>query len=1264
MLTPSNIKSSSNARNIIIYREQVQSGYYESCSSHTEWFGVGAKALGLNGPVDGQVFTDILNGDFGLINKQKHSNQQKGTDFTFSAPKGVSILALVANDTRVMDAHKKAVRAALSYFEENIITARFGKGGTQKVKTGNMIAGLYTHEDARPVDGVVAPQLHTHALIANATMTKDGNWKAVHFSTGPGRELLKLANAQYLNTLRLDLEKINYETFDTKDGFEIKGLEEAVTTFSLRSKQIEDHLSKSGKTRETATTSEKQQATLLTRQSKKNISQHEQRTIWNEMAEESGVANTIKTLKENSLDSGEVQHSPGTQSEVQQESTPIKLVDDMNPRTNIEHLKEDIDEVIKDLNERKVDFDEDSFFYRFNKHNRQKRFIGHEQAWVYAIKNGLVFKKDNDSYTSRMEILKEIYISETVNKSKNLFKPVMSIEKADEKIEEINSASEFKLTKGQSESIHLALTTKDQIIGVVGAAGSGKTTSMKPAADAFKEQGYRIVGLGPTGRASQELMALNADEVMTIASFNLRDGAIDEGDNRPRFLIVDEAGMISTDDMKKMIENMNPTDRVLLVGDHRQLQSVASGTPFEMLQSTGMNYATISKVIRQKEEAHRKTAELFAKGDADEAAERIMQNVAHVAVPNVAKGSEKEAKREAMADAIMSEYKKFKPEKRDGTAIITETNAQKETLNRRVREFEIEQGRIDTSQEQAIQVIEKASLTRIERYESKSYELGMIAVDFSEKTDEKGNRTQYKVTDIDHKNGTITLGKNLKYTLKELLDNDSLNFYREKTLELAKGDKIVFKERNNAWDVLNGDTAKVISVSERTGEITFSNGLTVDPFDEQMGSIEHAYAGNIYLWQGATKEFSLIAGENSLVASSSFGYVAATRHKANFIAFTTNVKRLREKWSEHAEDKSTLVKTELVKTDKNFYESFVRQSGQEFDDFYSNPNAHREMFNKNIIKVESPSENSHTKRADLNENLASSVLKAYQELSPREKEDTAIVVTTDNIKERATAKIRNHLVESGELSKDHVSHILYSDTKIKIPTLHNLKKTHALMDNDTGEVKEIDSVQRGQKRVLFKDGSFASEAEIAKLKVLDTRQVDFRVGDQIRFGKEGPDGSKDVSDIISGIDHESKKLTLSSGHSLDFSAIQKNEVEHNYVRQGGEAMPKNTRSFLIAGTSDQIIGQKTNFIQTDSGNLSSFKFFVDDERKLNDHFYSNYKDEVERRKTIKENTDSCEDIRGIVEKLKREKAEAKSESLKPDEKETGNSRTKEREMEL
>ncbi len=145
------------------------------------WYGNGAETLGLNGQVESAAFKDLLRGKdpegnclhARPIDPTKH---RAATDYTFSAPKSVSIAGLIQQDTRVIDAHDQAVATALLVLESRYAQARISTPeGRQRIGTGNITAAIFRHETSREQD----PQLHSHCVVINTTQLADGTWRSL-----------------------------------------------------------------------------------------------------------------------------------------------------------------------------------------------------------------------------------------------------------------------------------------------------------------------------------------------------------------------------------------------------------------------------------------------------------------------------------------------------------------------------------------------------------------------------------------------------------------------------------------------------------------------------------------------------------------------------------------------------------------------------------------------------------------------------------------------------------------------------------------------------------------------------------------------------------------------------------------------------------------------------------------------------------------------------------------------------------------------------
>src|SRR5205807_5150831 len=159
---------------------------------------------------------------------------------TFSAPKSISLTALVGGDHRIRAAHGESVKVALDELER-YTQARVG-GNHPAETTGKFIVAKFEHDSARPVNGYAAPQLHTHAVIFNLTETADGTVRPLQ-----PRELYRsqqYATAVYRSELAARLTALGYEIERGRSGQpEIRGYSrEYLDASSPGRQQIEDYL--------------------------------------------------------------------------------------------------------------------------------------------------------------------------------------------------------------------------------------------------------------------------------------------------------------------------------------------------------------------------------------------------------------------------------------------------------------------------------------------------------------------------------------------------------------------------------------------------------------------------------------------------------------------------------------------------------------------------------------------------------------------------------------------------------------------------------------------------------------------------------------------------------------------------------------------------------------------------------------------------------------------------------------------------------------
>ena len=277
MMSIAQVRSAGSAGNYYTNKDN----YYVLGSMGERWAGRGAEQLGLQGSVDKDVFTRLLEGRLpdgaDLSRMQYGSNRHRpGYDLTFSAPKSVSMMAMLGGDKRLIDAHNQAVDFAVRQVEALASTRVMTDGQSETVLTGNLVMALFNHDTSRDQE----PQLHTHAVVANVTQY-NGEWKTLSSDKVGKTGFIENVYANqiafgrlYREKLKEQVEALGYETEVVgKHGmWEMPGV--PVEAFSGRSQAIREAVG------EDASLKSRDVAALDTRKSKQHVDPEVRMAEW------------------------------------------------------------------------------------------------------------------------------------------------------------------------------------------------------------------------------------------------------------------------------------------------------------------------------------------------------------------------------------------------------------------------------------------------------------------------------------------------------------------------------------------------------------------------------------------------------------------------------------------------------------------------------------------------------------------------------------------------------------------------------------------------------------------------------------------------------------------------------------------------------------------------------------------------------------------------------------------------------------------------
>ncbi|MBU2761718.1 MobF family relaxase [Acidithiobacillus sulfurivorans] len=877
-------------------KDGVLSYYQGAEDGHGIWFGTLAKEVEYPELVDHDAFVEALEGHFpGDLDISQRGHRQGDrrlcTDLTFSAPKSISLLALVENDRRILEVHHAAVREALRFIEKEVLTARMGKGGTRIQRTGKMLAATFKHEDARDVDGRIDPQLHTHCMVMNVTRREDDTLSAMVLDFGMNNVRMHLADAIYKNALARGVRTLGYGIERTKDGFEVAGIPpEAITRFSQRKAQIDAALESVGLSREHSTATQRTHANLATRRRKIPMDRVACRWEWRERVREAG------------LDLAALQRAAQGR-------------EDVLPDISADAVQS----AARHLSERDTVFSRDAVRLTALQ-SAVGAIAGLDQVDDALTRSSALISVGADQLTTEAALLREQTILARVAMGQNRSSAFLEAAAADRLISDREAVQGFPYSAGQRAALQLGLTSTDQVLGVVGSAGTGKTTSMAGIVAAAQARGYQVVGLAPSAAASRELDSAGATDTRTLARYLLQPDPA-EG---PRYLLLDEAGMVSARDMELLLQRLRPQDRLLLVGDPRQLASVEAGNPFALLLDSGvLAHVRIEEVQRQRDPQLRRIAEAFAAGRATEAVAAAQPYLREV--PILQSGQDRqgrpkvttEDRQQAIAAACAADYLARNPVERERTLLVSGTNAVRARINTDIRAGLQAQGAIGP-EAVTITALDKANLTREQRTLAEQYRPGMVVRIRRPRQGVRGKLEEQAYTVIGTQGGQVLLrdaaGAEMPWDPARA-DHSLVSLYQTRTLPLATGDRVLFRENQTQGEktrIVNGQTGQVVAVDTRRGLVTIAlegQDMPLEVMADQVIALDYGWCRTIHASQGQTVNHVIVAGEASRLATAETAYVAASWERWSLVIYTDDQEKLQQSWTRWAERQSAMQAT-------------------------------------------------------------------------------------------------------------------------------------------------------------------------------------------------------------------------------------------------------------------------------------------------------------------------------------------------------------------
>ena len=883
------------------------------------WAGKGAEELGLEGQVDPEVFRAVLEGEvpdgsqkrLGRIGKDGERIHRPGRDLTFSAPKSVSLAALVGGDQRVVDAHDRAVLRTLAWFEGNTAKTRMWDPKLRRmVQAGGQktVVATFRHDTSRNMD----PQLHTHAVLANMVQGGDGKWRTMANEALYRQQ--KLIGMIYRGELASGLTKLGYGIRKSHaDGrFEIAGVfRETVEAFSTRRAEIEAAVAERAEGGTAANPRLAERAALMTRARKREVDKEVLRESWQKQAE--GLGFDARALAREALSRAE---SPSRDNS---RESPVRR-DGVVPEAE-GYTGAGIDPDAETL-EKEKPLPVQAAEWALAHHAEREAVFGRTElltttlAWRPGavtigesgkavdelIKNGILHKAEalesGEGVTTGKALADERETIALMRDGQARAKPMMRGWMVSARLHR------GPLTQGQREAVKLILGAKDRVVGVQGYAGTGKTAMLRRVRALAQKNDFTIVGLAPSASAAQTL-AQEADiKTETLQRFLARNAGVAEGrlseigehEMRAAFkntmVIVDEASLASTvqtRDLLRIAKTLR-VPRLVLVGDTKQLDAVEAGKPFDQLQKAGMKTATMDQIMRQRDPELKAAVEASLAGEIGKAFEKLGKNIAVVKADNI-------------AGAVAARWLKLKPEAWERTGIMSPSHKLRLAINDAIRERLEREGKIKGPALESGRLV-SYGYTNAQKALSSNYSRDDVVVfhrPYQRIGVEKG--AERTVVGVDQATREVLLdggeGGVVRWKPGEIEGRKGgSEVYKTESIQLRAGDRIRWTANDKVFGLVNSHIAKVAKVTRDKVSLKLEDGRQLDfpAGSPQLRHLDYAWASTVHAFQGRTVDNVIAAMEAKhphLTTQKSF-YVEISRARDRAELVTDDAEALKE----------------------------------------------------------------------------------------------------------------------------------------------------------------------------------------------------------------------------------------------------------------------------------------------------------------------------------------------------------------------------------
>jgi conjugative relaxase-like TrwC/TraI family protein len=870
MIFVNHTKSASAAKDYYTQHIAPGDGKYYSEENAAQmkgvWHGRGAEKLGLSGEVSQADFfklCDNVNPATGeQLTPRLREDRRVMTDFTFDAPKSVTLAYELGKDERVLDAFRQSVRESMAEIENNV-QARIRKGGAfDNRTTGNMIFAEHIHRTTRPVDGSPDPQLHCHATVLNATFDPvEKQWKAIELG-----EVVRdkgYYQAAFHSRLAGRLKDLGYGIEKDGNSFRLAGItKETAAKFSRRTGVIDAEAERLGIT--DASAKAKLGRRTREKKSKDPQSMEALQKEWDSrLTPEERLA--IKTAG----------------------SGWAKGDDLITPDQAKEYALDHSFQNASAVSEKRLKAEALTYAVGSIKPEDVADIAQHPEV-IAETRGGQLMA------TTKTVLRDEVAMLQFAKDGQRKGKPFSSSNSKGVEIDRFrknasNDSALAGLSEEQKKAALHVLSTRDTVTGIVGKAGTGKTRMMRATIDAIHgESGQKVFVFAPSSQASRGVLKKEGFENAETLEMLLKSQKLQE-QTKGQVLWVDEAGLISSKDMRRLMDVAKKNgNRVILSGDYTQHSSVEAGDAFRLLEKeAGVRLARLTEIRRQTEPGYRKAVEQISEGTG-KAAQKGFDALNKMGCIVEASGEERHR-------MLVNDYLKAQDEGRSAL-IIAPTHAEGERLTEELRQTLKERGAI--GKEREFKVRRSTGWTDAQKGDSRNYEPGRMVLEWHQNA--KGFTRGDKAVVMQGENGLLLQKQDGTQAALPSDKTDRFEVFGTREIAIGKGDRIRITRNGEAkvegqakgTRVNNGDIFTVEGFTKE-GDIRIGKDKLLP---KDWGHMSFGYVDTSYASQGKTVDRVFVALGNQSIpaANQQQWYVSTSRGREMAKLYVDSKKDVRD----------------------------------------------------------------------------------------------------------------------------------------------------------------------------------------------------------------------------------------------------------------------------------------------------------------------------------------------------------------------------------